>query len=80
MSYMVYAPILVLVIRGYERAVACTGPGSRCRGRARVIIFVLTARGVLARLDVYAKNAKEDPARAEKNKIRRTGEALAGEA
>lgn len=45
-----------------------------------MIYFVLTARGVLFLIDIYAKNAKEDLTRADKQEIRRRIEALAGEA
>jgi hypothetical protein len=44
---MVCAGLLVFATRGYERAAARARPGSHCRGGARVITFVLTARGVL---------------------------------
>jgi hypothetical protein len=55
-------------------------PGRGKRGGARVIYFVLTARGALYLLDIYAKNAKEDLTSADKQEIRRRIEALAAEA
>jgi hypothetical protein len=45
-----------------------------------VIYFVLTARGALYLLDIYAKNAKEDLTSADKQEIRRRIEAIAAEA
>ncbi len=49
-------------------------------GGARVIYFVLTATGVLFRIDIYAKNVKEALTGADKQEIRRRIETLAGEA
>jgi hypothetical protein len=58
--------------------IALMGRGKR--GGARVIYFVLTARGALYLLDIYAKNAKEDLTSADKQEIRRRIEAIAAEA
>jgi mRNA-degrading endonuclease RelE of RelBE toxin-antitoxin system len=55
-------------------------PGRGKRGGARLIYFVLTARGAIYLLDIYAKNAKEDLNSADKQEIRRRIEALAAEA
>ena len=49
-------------------------------GGARVIYFVLTARGTLYLLDIYAKSAKEDLTDADKHEIRRLITILSAEA
>ena len=45
-------------------------------GGARIIYYVVTRRGVLYLIDVYAKSAKEDLTDAEKQEIRRLTAAL----
>ncbi len=55
-------------------------PGGGKRGGARVIYFVLTSRGTLYLLDIYAKNVKEDLTSADKQEIRRRIEVVAAEA
>jgi hypothetical protein len=58
--------------------IALSGRGKR--GGARVIYFLLTSRGTLYLLDIYAKNAKEDLTSADKQEIRRRIAALTAEA
>jgi hypothetical protein len=48
-------------------------------GGARIIYYVVTRRGVLYLLDVYAKSAKEDLTDAEKRKIRKLVAAIDAE-
>ena len=46
--------------------------GSRGKsGGARIIYYVVSRRGVLYLIDIYAKSAKEDLTDAEKHEIRR---------
>ncbi len=49
-------------------------------GGARIVYYVMTRKGVLYLLDVYAKNEKEDLSHADKREIRRLIAALEGEA
>ena len=49
-------------------------------GGARIIYYVVTRRGVLYLLDVYAKSAKEDLTDAEKDEIRKLVAAIEAEA
>jgi hypothetical protein len=49
-------------------------------GGARIIYYVVTRRGVLYLIDVYAKSAKEDLNDAEKRQIRRLVATLEAEA
>jgi hypothetical protein len=46
------------------------GAGAAKAAGARIIYYVVTRRGVLYLLDVYAKSAKEDLTDAEKREIR----------
>jgi hypothetical protein len=55
---------------GARKARAARG-GRGKSGGARVIYYVVTRRGVLYLLDVYAKSAKEDLSDAEKREIRK---------
>ncbi len=55
---------------GARKARAARG-GRGKSGGARIIYYVVTARGVLYLLDVYAKNAKEDLSDGEKHEIRK---------
>lgn len=57
------------------KVVAARG-GKGKRGGARIIYYVVTRRGVLYLIDVYAKNAKEDLTDAEKQEIRALATAL----
>jgi mRNA-degrading endonuclease RelE of RelBE toxin-antitoxin system len=70
----------VIAGTGGARKARIALPGRGKRGGARVIYFVLTARGTLYLLDIYAKNAKEDLTSADKQEIRRRIEAIAAEA
>jgi hypothetical protein len=54
---------------GARKARAARG-GRGKSGGARIIYYVVTRRGVLYLLDVYAKSAKEDLTDAEKQEIR----------
>lgn len=54
---------------GARKARAARG-GRGKRGDVRIIYYVVTHRGVLYLLDVYAKNEKEDLSHAEKHEIR----------
>jgi hypothetical protein len=58
--------------------VARSGKGKS--GGARIIYYVMTVRGALYLLDIYAKGAKEDLTHAERNEIRRFVTALEAEA
>ena len=56
--------------------------GARRTGKssgARIIYYVVTRRGVLYLLDVYAKSAKEDLTNAEKHEIRKLVAAIEAE-
>jgi hypothetical protein len=55
---------------GARKARAARG-GRGKSGGARIIYYVVTRRGVLYLLDVYAKSAKEDLTDAEKPEIRK---------
>jgi hypothetical protein len=55
---------------GARKARAARG-GRGKSGGARIIYYVVTRRGVLYLLDVFAKSAKEDLTDAEKHEIRR---------
>jgi hypothetical protein len=55
---------------GARKARAARG-GRGKSGGARVIYYVVSRRGVLYLLDVYAKSAKEDLSNAEKYEIRK---------
>jgi hypothetical protein len=70
----------VIAGTGGARKARIALPGRGKRGGARVIYFVLTARGALYLLDIYAKNAKEDLTGADKREIRRRIEVIAAEA
>jgi hypothetical protein len=70
----------VIAGTGGARKARIALPGRGKRGGARVIYFVLTARGALYLLDIYAKNAKDDLTSADKQGIRRRIEAIAAEA
>ncbi|MFI4985985.1 MAG: type II toxin-antitoxin system RelE/ParE family toxin [Alphaproteobacteria bacterium] len=60
---------------GARKARAARG-GKGKSGGARIIYFVVIRRNVLYRIDVYAKNAKEDLTDAEKQEIRKLAAAL----
>jgi hypothetical protein len=60
-------------------APARRGPHA-ARAAARIIYYVVTRRGVLYLLDVYAKSAKEDLAHAEKREILKLVTAIDAEA
>jgi hypothetical protein len=64
---------------GARKARAARG-GRGKSGGARVIYYVVTHRGVLYLLDVYAKSAKEDLSDAEKHEIRKRIAAIEAEA
>ena len=49
-------------------------------GGARIIYYVVTRKGLLYLLDVYAKSAKEDLTNAEKDEIRKLVAALGAQA
>ena len=49
-------------------------------GGARIIYYVVTRKGVLYLLDVYAKSAKEDLTNAERHEIRKLVAALDAQA
>ena len=70
----------VIAGTGGARKARIALPGRGKRGGARVIYFVLMARGTLYLLDIYAKNVKEDLTSADKQEIRRRIEAIAAEA
>ena len=70
----------VIAGTGGARKARIALPGRGKRGGARVIYFVLTSRGTLYLLDIYAKNVKEDLTSADKQEIRRRIEVLAAEA
>jgi hypothetical protein len=68
-----------------------SGTGGACKARAsrggrgksagaRIIYFVMSRRGVIYLIDVYAKSEKEDLADAEKREIRKLVAALEDEA
>jgi hypothetical protein len=64
---------------GARKARAARG-GRGKSGGARIIYYVVTHRGVLYLLDVYAKSAKEDLTDAEKQEIRRLVGAIEAQA
>jgi len=64
---------------GARKARAARG-GRGKSGGARIIYYVVTRRGVLYLLDVYAKSAKEDLTDAEKREIRKLVAAIDAEA
>jgi hypothetical protein len=70
----------VIAGTGGARKARIALPGRGKRGGARVIYFVLTSRGTLYLLDIYAKNVKEDLTSADKQEIRRRIEVVAAEA
>ena len=70
----------VIAGTGGARKARIALPGRGKRGGARVIYFVLTSRGTLYLLDIYAKNVKEDLTSADKEEIRRRTEAITAEA
>jgi hypothetical protein len=49
-------------------------------GGARIIYYVVTRKGVLYLLDVYAKSAKEDLTDAEKQEVRKLVAAIEAQA
>ena len=55
---------------GARKARAARG-GRGKSGGARIVYYVVTRKGALYLLDVYAKSAKEDLSGAEKNEVRR---------
>jgi hypothetical protein len=55
------------------------GAGAAKSGGARIIYYVMTRKGMLYLLDVYAKSAKEDLTDAEKREIRNLIAALEAE-
>jgi hypothetical protein len=55
---------------GARKARAARGPRGKSGG-ARIIYYVVTRKGVVYLLDVYAKSAKEDLTDAEKREIRK---------
>jgi hypothetical protein len=63
---------------GARKARAARG-GRGKSGGARIIYYVVTRRGVLYLLDVYAKSAKEDLTNAEKREIRKLVAAIDAE-
>jgi hypothetical protein len=63
---------------GARKARAARG-GRGKSGGARIIYYVVTRRGVLYLLDVYAKSAKEDLTDAEKREIRKLIAAIEAE-
>jgi hypothetical protein len=76
------APTAWPVIRGTSgarKARAARG-GKGKSGGARIIYYVVSRRGALYLIDVYAKSEKEDLADAEKREIRRLIAALEAEA
>ena len=70
----------VIAGTGGARKARIALPGRGKRGGARVIYFVLTPRGLLYLLDIYAKNLKEDLTGADKREIRQRIEAIAAQA
>jgi hypothetical protein len=64
---------------GARKARAARG-GRGKSGGARIIYYVVTRRGVLYLLDVYAKSAKEDLIDAEKHEIRKLVAAIEAQA
>ena len=64
---------------GARKARAARG-GRGKSGGARVIYYVVTRKGVLYLLDVYAKSAKEDLTNAERHEIRKLVAALDAQA
>jgi hypothetical protein len=64
---------------GARKARAARG-GRGKSGGARVIYYVVTRKGVLYLLDVYAKSAKEDLSNAERHEIRKLVAALDAQA
>jgi hypothetical protein len=70
----------VIAGTGGARKARIALPGGGKRGGAQVIYFVLTSRGTLFLLDIYAKNVKEDLTSADKQEIRRRIEVVAAEA
>jgi hypothetical protein len=63
---------------GARKARAARG-GRGKSGGARIIYYVVSRRGVLYLLDVYAKSAKEDLTDAEKHEIRKLIAAIEAE-
>ena len=64
---------------GARKARASRGGRGKSAG-ARIIYFVMSRRGVIYLIDVYAKSEKEDLADAEKRQIRKLVAALEDEA
>jgi hypothetical protein len=64
---------------GARKARAARG-GRGKSGGARIIYFVVTRRGVLYLIDVYAKSEKEDLSDAEKREIRKIIAAIEAQA
>ena len=60
---------------GARKARAARG-GRGKSGGARIVYYVVTRKGVLYLLDVYAKSAKEDLTNAERHEIRKLVAAL----
>jgi len=63
---------------GARKARAARG-GRGKSGGARIIYYVVTRKGLLYLLDVYAKSAKEDLTDAEKHEIRKLIAAIEAE-
>jgi hypothetical protein len=61
----------VMVGTGGARKARAARGGRGKSGGARIIYYVVSRRGVIYLLDVYAKSAKEDLTDAEKKEIRR---------
>jgi hypothetical protein len=57
-----------------------TGGARGKSGGARIIYYVVTRKGVLYLLDVYAKSAKEDLTDAEKQEVRKLVAAIEAQA
>jgi hypothetical protein len=64
---------------GAHKARAARG-GRGKSGGARIIYYVVTRKGVLYLLDVYAKSAKEDLTDAEKQEVRKLVAAIEAQA
>ena len=75
------APVAWPVIRGTggARKARVRRGGRGKSGGARVIYYVVTRRGVLYLIDVYAKSEKEDLTDAERHEIRKLVAALEAE-
>jgi hypothetical protein len=70
---------VVVSTGGARKARAARGSRGKSGG-VRIIYYVVTRRGTLYLIDIYAKSAKENLTDAEKREIRRLVAALEGEA